>query len=117
MTSDYMEHLKTLVDQQTGREYPCSNQVVLRAIIFNGYNKDKEDWLYSHGFVPLNSQKDQMVWTRSGIPWRVFTTWEEGYCGYRFYELFLDASFDDQLVAKIITPYMVNYCHKIEFIV
>lgn len=114
LTYEEQHKIEEQINNQEGRNYPCSNQIVTR-----GFFSTREKW---NDFCKANRYKikyfcKDWIEFEDGIRWNYFNIDNPYTCrGYRFYELKIDAMINADMFFNDIYPYCSLYCHKIEFI-
>ncbi len=84
------------VNNQQGRPYPYSNQIVVCAVI----TRDKEKALIEmdkrKAKIILN-RKDEVIWNLNNEKW-IWKNWHiDAHRGYRFYKMLIDKNIDEEL--------------------
>lgn len=95
MDREILEHYVEYFNKQKGSPYPCSNQIVLCGVI----TKDKDKALYvmkENGAVIKRQSYNSIEWELNNERW-LWTTWNNGARGYRFYKILIDENIDEEL--------------------
>lgn len=100
-------------NKQKGRQYPCSNQIVVCAII----TKDRDKALSvmeENGAVIKIQSHDHIEWELNNERW-LWKNWNMNYRGYRFYKVLIDENINDELFC-FATTRCCSYCCSMEII-
>lgn len=113
MTEKEMKLVSERINKQEGRNYPCSNQIVVC-----GFFSTEEDW---NNFVTANldkikiRQKDRIVLANKEN-WYHFNHLNYSERGYRFYKIKVSRDIECEIFLNCIYPYCSLYCKEIEWI-
>ncbi len=113
MDKKILEHYADCFNKQEGRLYPCSNQIVICAII----TKDRDKALSvmeEKGAVIKRQGYYYIEWELNNERW-LWRTWNENARGYRFYKVLVDENVDENLF-RFVTVYSSSYCCSMEII-
>ena len=110
-----LEQCADFYNKQTGRKYPCSNQIVLCGIITN--NRDKAlDFMKDKEFVEKRERYNQIDWVlTNGERWQ-WRKWNERCRGYRFYKVAIDENINDEIFEFLVKSCCGSYCCSMEII-
>ena len=101
--------LANYFNQQQGRKYPCSNQIVICAYITDN-SQEIYDYLDKNNIIPTRVSKTRIEWQENNEHWR-WHPMSEGFRGYRFYKVKISKNYNNYEVLKtIILPCCANYC-------
>lgn len=95
MNKEILEHYVEYFNNQEGTPYPCSNQIVVCAII----TKDKDKALSimeERGAVVRRQSRDHIEWELDNERW-LWKNWNMNHRGYRFYKILVDENIDEEL--------------------
>lgn len=113
MTQEEMNKISNHFNNQEGRSYPISNQIVCCGYV----TEDKNKW---NDFIKENT--GNIVWKRKDD---FMLKNEERWCripvsssvrGYRYYKIKVDKNVDRKFLEQIILPCCSNYCCDFEWI-
>lgn len=113
MTEKEMKLVSEQINKQEGRNYPCSNQIVVC-----GFFSTEKDW---NNFVNDNldkikiRQKDRIVLANKER-WYRFNYIDYSKRGYRFYKIKVSRDIEREIFLNYIYPYCSLYCKEIEWI-
>ena len=113
MDRKILEHYVGHFNKQEGRPYPCSNQIVVCAVI----TKDRDKALSGmeeRGAVIKRQSYNSIEWELNNERW-LWRTWNENARGYRFYKILVDENVDENLF-HFVTVYSSLYCCSMEII-
>lgn len=115
MNLEELNIFKSYVDNQVGRKYPCSNQIVTCGIFTDDKNKAilyMSDKKAQH----VIERKDSIEWIlENGERW-LWKEWNSSYRGYRFYKIAVDKNINRVLFDNLIAPYSCLYCCSMDII-
>lgn len=113
MDKKILEHYVEYFSKQEGRPYPCSNQIVVCAVI----TKDRDKALSvmeEKGAVIKRQSYNGIEWELNNERW-LWRVWNENARGYRFYKVLVDENVDENLFRFVIV-YSDLYCCSMEII-
>lgn len=114
MDKKILEHYVEYFSKQKGRPYPCSNQIVVCAVI----TKDRDKALSvmeEKGAVIKRQSYNGIEWELNNERW-LWRVWNESCRGYRLYKVIIDENVDDNVFRCLISPLCDNYCCSFEII-
>ena len=110
-----LEYYKEYFNNQEGRKYPCSNQIVLCGIVTD--SRDKAiDFMKNKNIVRKIEARDRIEWILDNNERWLWKYWNESARGYRFYKIAVDSIIDKSLFHCLILPRCANYCCSMEII-
>lgn len=114
MDRKILEHYVECFNGQKGRAYPCSNQIVVCAIIT--IDKDKAlSIMEERGAVIKWHNYNGVEWELNNEKW-IWRNWSENCRGYRFYKIIVDENVDENVFRYLVLPYCAGYCCSLEII-
>ena len=119
-SDDYvsLERLKQFAEyynNQEGRKYPCSNQIVRCGVVTD--NREKAiNYMKNKNVVCKRETRDQIEWILdNGERW-MWRNWNDSVRGYRLYKVAIDRWTDKDVFNMIINPKCGLYCCSVEII-
>ena len=113
MNKEILKHYVEYFSSQKGQKYPCSNQIVVCAIITK--NKDKAfSVMEKKGAIIKRHSPDYIEWELNNERW-LWTNWNMNCRGYRFYKIIVDEDIDEDLF-EYTRIYSGFYCCSMEII-
>lgn len=113
LNREELEHYVEYFNGREGRAYPCSNQIVVCAII----TKDRDKALSvmeKKGATIKRQLCNHIEWELNNERW-IWKNWNMNHRGYRFYKIFVDENIDDELF-EYTRVYSGLYCCSMEII-
>ena len=113
MDREVLEQYTEYFNKQKGRQYPCSNQIVVCGVITN--DRDKALYIMEEkGAVLIGQCYNNIKWELNNEIW-VWKRWNEVMRGHRFYKVIVDQAIDENLFrwARI---YCSSYCCSMEIV-
>ena len=113
LTIEEMKHISKIINNQEGRNYPCSNQVVTC-----GFFASRDEWTEfcnQYKYKTKYITKDSIVF-EDGERWNWFSINSYNCRGYRFYKIKVSRMIDRNMFMNNIYPYCSFYCKEIEWI-
>ena len=112
---EILQQFAEYYNNQEGRKYPCSNQIVVCGII----TKERDlaiNFMKDKSIVEKRECKKQIDWRLdNGEHWIWKSSWEN--CrGYRFHKIAIDTLIDRDLFNYFVRPYCCLYCCSVEII-
>ena len=114
MDRKILEHKAEFYNRQEGRNFPCSNQIVICGIITDDRDKALAIMNKKGATVKLQS-RHRTEWELNNERW-VWRNWNENCKGYRFYKVIVDKNIDENIFRYLISPLCHNYCCSFEII-
>lgn len=113
LSIEEMNNISYKINNQEGRKYPCSNQIVTC-----GFFSTKERW---DEFLEANKNKIKwravdMAEFDNGEKWRYFNFTQFSYRGFRFYKIKIDCCVNREVFLQCIYPCCLLYCKEIEWL-
>ena len=114
MNRETLEYYANYFNRQEGRSVPCSNQVVVCAVVTQRLDRALKI-MSDRGVKPV-------IQSRSWVEWRIGNErwiWRylDEYCrGYRFYKVIVEDSIDDFVFERIVRPCCDLYCCSFEIV-
>ena len=101
--------LANYFNQEEGRKYPCSNQIVCCAYITNN-SQEVYDYLNKKNIIPIKVSKTRIEWQENNERWIWLPiTWNTK--GYRLYKVKISKNYNnEEILKKIIIPCCSLYC-------
>lgn len=113
MDREILENYVKYFNKQKGQKYPCSNQIVVCAVITK--NKDKAlSIMEDKGAIIKRHSRNHVEWELNNERW-IWKNWNMNIRGYRFYKMLVDEDIDDDLF-EYARVYSGLYCCSIEII-
>lgn len=111
---EVLEHYKEYFNNQEGRKYPCSNQIV-RCYIAT--DRDKAiSYMKDKNIVNVKEGKNWIEWTLDNGEIWMWRNLNESCRGYRFYKMAVDRHIDADIFRMIVIPCASLYCCSMEII-
>ena len=87
-----LQRLAKIFNAQPGRKYPCSNQIVICAVVAN--NRDKALEIMKNKGAALTRVSNRFIeWNLDNELW-IWRPWNPNIRGYRFYKVIIDKDID-----------------------
>lgn len=106
-----LQKCKEYFDKQDGRKFPCSNQIVVCAIITKDTDK-AFSIMEKKGAIIKRRSRNHIEWELNNERW-LWTNWNMNHRGYRFYKIIVDEDVDEDLFEYAIS-YSGFYCCSME---
>ena len=110
-----LEEYTNYFNKQIGRNFPCSNQIVVCIYI----TKDKQEvlnYLSKNNITPIQKAKKYIKWQEKNEYW-IWCPILENSRGLRFYKVKISKNYDDyEMLKKRIIPCCSLYCCSWEVI-
>ena len=107
--SDLIKHAEEYFNQQKGRHYPCSNQIVTCIYITNNIQEVYE-YLNKNHIVPNRQGKNYIEWQENNERW-IWRPISESCRGFRFYKVKISNDYNNEkMLQYIILPCCDSYC-------
>ncbi len=113
MDKEILEHYVKYFNNQKGRPYPVSNQIVTCAIITQDRDKALSVMRGKDAIMTRNNN-DCIEWYLNNERW-LWKKWNTDYRGYRFYKCIIDQNIDERLL-HWATAYAGPYCCSMEIL-
>lgn len=112
---ELLEKYRDYYNQQEGRKYPCSNQIVCCGIFTDDRNKAIK-FMEDKDVIQKQERKDSITWyLNNGEKW-VWKHWNKNCRGHRFYKIAVDQNIDAETLNYLILPYCSLYCCSFEIL-
>ena len=96
-------------NQQEGRKYPCSNQIVT-CIYITDNPQEVYDYLNKNNIEPIRKRKDYIEWRENDEKW-IWMPIKDTIRSYRFYKVKISKDYDNkEKLRYLIIPYCGLYC-------
>lgn len=109
--SPYLKEKLLEYNNKIGQSYPCSNQVVCRAIIYSSLDKLENFIQSKNGY---RTSRLLNTYNINGETWRAIRIPNKAR-GLRFYQAYIEEDIKDEDIYETIFPYMSIYCNFVEF--
>lgn len=104
-----MYDLANYFNQQQGRKYPCSNQIVICAYITDN-PQEIYDYLNKNNIIPIRVSKTRIEWQENNERW-IWLPIAWNTKGYRLYKVKISKNYNNEKILKeIIIPCCSLYC-------
>ncbi len=113
MDREVLEQYAEYFNNQKGRAYPCSNQIVVCGVI----TKDRDRALSimkEKGAVIIGQCNNNIKWELNNEIW-VWKRWNETMRGHRFYKVLVDEDVDENLF-RWTRIFCASYCCSMEIV-
>ena len=112
---EYLKEFKEYYDNQEGRRYPCSNQIVRCGVVTN--NREKAiDFMKDKNVIRKIENQYFIEWTLDNNEKWIWRKWNEYAKGCRFYKIAIDKYINKDVFNCLIRPCCYNYCCSVEII-
>lgn len=110
-----MKWTNNYFNQQEGREYPCSNQIVICTYITDNL-QDIYNYLNKNNIIPTRKLKNYIEWQENNERWIWFPI-KHNIRGYRFYKVKISKDYNNkEILEQVIIPCCNLYCCSWEII-
>ena len=111
MDREVLEQYAEYFNNQKGRPYPCSNQIVVCAVIIQ--DRDKAlSVMKDKGSIITRNGNNKIEWQLNNERW-LWKNWNVDSRGYRFYKLIIDKDIDERMF-RWATAHAGLYCCSME---
>lgn len=101
--------LANYFNQQQGRKYPCSNQIVVCAYITDN-SQEIYNYLNKNNIMPIRVSKTCIEWQEDNEQW-IWIPITYNVRGYRFNKVKISKDYDDkEILEQVIIPCCDLYC-------
>lgn len=111
MDKKILNHYIKYFNNQNGRCYPCSNQIVICGVIIKDKNKALSV-MESKGAVIKCNGNNTVEWELNNERW-LWKNWNTNYRGYRFYKVIIDENISERMFHWAVA-YCGSYCCSME---
>lgn len=103
-------------NNQSGQNYPCSNQIVRNIIWVYHFDQIVEDYLKSHNAIkaPRYNKYNRNYWIIDGEEWSVVRASNHAR-GYRAYKAIIDIRIPMDILQTIVIPCCNLYCCQMAY--
>ena len=108
--SPYLKEELLEYNNHIGQPYPCSNQVVCRAIIYSSLDKLENFIQSKNGY---RTSRLLNTYNINGETWKAIRV-PNNARGLRFYQVYIEEDIEDKYIYNTILPYMTMYCNFVE---
>lgn len=113
ISKEERDKISNWINNQEGRRYPCSNQIVCCGFVTD----DNEKW---QNFIEQNKDSIEKL-TKREIVFDSRERWikiplNSSFRGYRYYKIKVDKNIDKNFLEQVILPCCANYCCELEWI-
>lgn len=109
--SPYLKEELLEYNNEIGQSYPCSNQIVCRAIIYSSLDKLESFIKSKNGY---QTSRLLNTYNINGETWKAVRV-PNNARGLRFYKVYIEEDIKDEYIYNTILPYMSMYCNFVEF--
>lgn len=97
-------------NQEEGRKYPCSNQIVCCAYITDNL-LEVYDYLNKNNIAPIRQSKTHIEWQENNEQWIWISTNHNASKGYRLYKVKISKDYNNkEMLERVIIPCCDLYC-------
>lgn len=108
-----LEYYVKYFNNQPGKPTPCSNQVVICAIV--SHDREKAFQVMKGKSATIKRASCNFIeWELNNERW-IWTHWNESYRGYRFYKIIVDPNISEDLFRFVVVKSSF-YCCSMEVI-
>lgn len=101
--------LANYFNQEEGRKYPCSNQIVICAYITDN-SQEVYDYLNKNNITPIRISKTRIEWQENNERW-IWLPTTYNTKGYRLYKVKISKNYDnEEMLEQVIIPCCNLYC-------
>lgn len=101
--------LANYFNQQQGKKYPCSNQIVICAYITNN-SQEVYNYLNKNNITPIRISKTRIEWQENNERW-IWIPIRHSVRGYRFNKVKISKNYDnEEMLEQVIIPCCDLYC-------
>lgn len=112
MNREAIEYYADYFNKQKGQRLPCSNQVVICAVVTQRLDRALKI-MSDRGVEPVMQSRSCVEWRIGNERW-IWRLWNESCRGYRFYKVIVEDGIDDFVFDHIVIPCCDLYCCQFE---
>jgi hypothetical protein len=114
MNREVLEYYANCFNRQEGNSVPCSNQVVVCAVVTQRLDRALKI-MSDRGVKPVRQSRSWVEWIIGNERW-IWRPWNENCRGYRFYKVIVEESVEQFVFEYIVKPCCDLYCCSFEII-